>query len=176
MRIYFIRHAVAVPHDAPGVVDDASRELTREGIARMRRQAKGLLRIKVEPGRVWTSPCKRARQTAEILAEELGVASMVRTLPALAPDGKFERVMQQIAAYAAKCSSSQARRTSPDVALVGHEPGLSEMITRLLTGAGDSVIQLKKGGAACVQLGEAHLESRGELLWLLTPRQLRDLA
>jgi phosphohistidine phosphatase len=174
MRVYFIRHAIAVPHEAPGVVDDASRELTREGITRMREQARGLARLKIAPRHIWTSPYKRAKQTAEIVAKGLGLTHAVKVLPALAPGGDFEQVMDYLTTHDAKPQA--ATTTSDEIALVGHEPDLSEMITRLLTGMDNSIVQLKKGGAACVELEDMHTPYRGQLIWLLTPRLLRALA
>lgn len=165
MRVYFIRHAIAVPHDAPGVVDDAARELTREGIAKMRRQVRGLAKLKVHLDRLYTSPLVRARQTADIVADELGMTGNIRTMPALGPVGNFDRMIEQLAAHP----------SLQDVGLVGHRPSLMEMATRLISGLGTPVLQMKKGGVACVEVADLHAPVRGELLWLLTPKQLRGL-
>lgn len=166
MRVYFIRHGIAVPRGAPGVLDDASRELTRQGTARMRKQARGLVRLKLDLDRIWTSPYVRARQTAEILAAELGLADEPRILPALAPGGSPDEVFEALAGNGALNG----------VALVGHEPDLSETASRVLSGTGTSVLRLKKGGVACVEIEQPSRPLRGELCWLLTPRQLRSLA
>ncbi|MBI4581513.1 MAG: phosphohistidine phosphatase SixA [Planctomycetes bacterium] len=165
MRVHFIRHAIAVPRGAPGVVDDASRELTREGIAKMRQQARGLAKLKIDLARIWTSPYARARQTADILADEFGITGSVRVLPALAPGGSFDAILEELAANA----------SLNEAALVGHEPDLSTTIARLLTGMTRSILQLKKGGTACVRIDDFASPCRGDLCWLLTPRQLRSL-
>ena len=71
MLLYLVRHAIAIPRGAPGISSDASRELTPEGIRRMRQNARALVQLDVVIEEVWTSPLIRARQTADLLAEEL---------------------------------------------------------------------------------------------------------
>lgn len=166
MRVYIIRHAIAVNRDAPGVTDDASRELTREGITKWRRSVRGLAKLEIELDRIFTSPFLRARQTAEILAESLPRAGAVRTSRALAPGGAADQVLATLARHG----------TLQNVAAVGHEPDLSLLAGRLLTGHDGSLLRLKKGGVACIELENLDPLVPGELLWLLTPRQLRAMA
>jgi phosphohistidine phosphatase SixA len=54
------------------------------------------------------------------------------------------------------------------VMLVGHEPDLSEAISKLI---GGGRVAMKKGGLALVELPNAQTR-RGELLWLLPPKWL----
>ena len=57
------------------------------------------------------------------------------------------------------------------VAVVGHEPGLSELLALLLSGRTDGIgIELKKGGVALVRCERGVRAGGGELLWLLPPR------
>ena len=166
MQVYFIRHAIAVPGGAPGVVDDASRSLTREGIVKMRKQAAGLVSMGIKLNQIWTSPYTRARQTAEIIAEAFEMAVSPRPLEALAPGGLFDKTFDTLASHA----------KLKEVALIGHEPDLSETISRLLTGMPGPFVQLKKGGVACVEIDDFNPPCRAKLAWLLAPRQLRGLA
>ncbi len=166
MLVYFIRHGVAVPRGAPGVMDDGSRDLTRDGIRKLEREAEGLARLKVSFERIWTSPLLRARRTAEVLAEAMRLVHKPTVLPALAPGGNFQNVLDQLA----------TRKQLRAVALVGHEPDMSSMASRLLSGLKSSFLQLKKGGVACIEIGSFQQPVRGELLWLMTPKQLRGLA
>lgn len=166
MRVYIIRHGIAVPREAPGVVDDASRELTPDGAGKMRRAVRGLVKLKINLDRIYSSPLTRARQTAEILAEAFPRAGAVRTARPLAPGSEREQVV-------ALLSKSNAL---DDIAVVGHEPDLSELAGFLLTGDNASILRLKKGGMACIEVENLEPPNRGELLWLLTPRQLRSMA
>ena len=61
------------------------------------------------------------------------------------------------------------------LALVGHEPDLSNLIALLLCGEGQATVQLKKGGAALLDFPLTTTAGDGELLWLLTAGQLRKL-
>lgn len=164
MNLYIIRHAIAVPRGAPGVADDAPRPLTSDGARKMRKEAKSLSRLGIEFDQIWTSPYVRAHQTAEILAEQMGLSAGVRVVRALLPGAGFDALAAEICRH----------HPVESLALVGHEPDLGEFVTRLLTGVGTSAIRFKKGGIACVEIDDFALPLRGELCWLLTPRQLRS--
>jgi phosphohistidine phosphatase len=62
------------------------------------------------------------------------------------------------------------------VAIVGHEPHLSGLVTWLMTGQIDSRLELKKGAACLLRFERAPGEGEATLRWALTPSQLRDLA
>jgi phosphohistidine phosphatase len=66
---------------------------------------------------------------------------------------------------------------APDItiAAVGHEPHLSGLVSLLLTGRAGAVIELKKGAACLLDLGEQPAAGKARLLWALTPAQLRRL-
>jgi phosphohistidine phosphatase SixA len=59
--------------------------------------------------------------------------------------------------------------------VVGHEPGLSALLARLLDADDPDRLTFKKGGAALVELAGKPAEG-GTLLWYLPPRLLRELA
>jgi len=63
------------------------------------------------------------------------------------------------------------------VALVGHEPGLSEIASYLLAGTGHRGVDLemKKGGIACLGVDGEPGPGTAWLRWLATPRILRGL-
>ena len=59
--------------------------------------------------------------------------------------------------------------------IVGHEPGLSQLVAVLLTGSPDGLaIELKKGGVVALALDRL-APRRATLLWSSTPRALRRL-
>lgn len=167
MRLLVIRHAIAMDREdfaGTGKPDDL-RPLTARGMKRMTRAAKGL-RAEVEAlDHLATSPLTRAVQTAAIVGDEYGIteSEVTRSLEPEAPMEKFE---EWCAAHGDKSG----------VAVVGHEPHLSTLVTWLLTGQSDSRIELGKGGACLVEFELAPRRNTGTLIWLLTPRQLRALA
>ena len=63
-----------------------------------------------------------------------------------------------------------------EVMVVGHEPGLSNLASLLLTGSPDAVaIELKKGGLIVLEVEELGSRSPATLRGLLTSKQLRRL-
>ncbi len=161
MRLLIVRHAIAVSRGTPDIPDE-ERALTRRGIRRFQRAAKGLARLVKRPDTLLTSPLLRARETAEIAARAWGGVEPEDT-PALA-GGSF----QDLAGVLAPLAGST-------VAIVGHEPDLSALLARLLGTPMADRVTFRKGGAALVEVAGA-LEDGGNLLWYLPPRILRKLA
>jgi phosphohistidine phosphatase len=162
MRLLIIRHAVAVPRGTPDMEDDA-RPLTSKGRKRFRTAARGLAAVLDRPDALLSSPLPRARQTADIAAKAWGKVT-VTDAPALA-GGTFENLAVVLAAYGPKDT----------VAVVGHEPDLSELLARLLGTPHADRLTFRKGGAALVNV-PGPLQEGGTLVWFLTPRLLRALA
>ncbi len=162
MRLVIIRHAIAVPHGTPEIPED-ERPLTPKGEKRFRKAARGLARVVGRPDALLTSPLLRASQTAVIAAAAWGRIEPVE-LPALAT-GDFDGLAAALAAY-----PEDAR-----VAIVGHEPHVSELLARLLGTSRADRLTFRKGGAALVDLPGPPAEG-GALVWFLTPRLLRRLA
>jgi phosphohistidine phosphatase len=160
MKLLLVRHAIAVPSGTPGIADD-ERPLTTRGRKRFRKAARGLARIVPPPDLLLTSPLPRALETAEIAADAWGEVTPT-TEPLLAAG----QVADLIAAVF-------ARHEDGVVALVGHEPGISELLAHLVEGTAER-LPFKKGGAALVTM-DAESSGRGRLVWFLPPRVLRTL-
>src|SRR6266545_3883121 len=63
------------------------------------------------------------------------------------------------------------------LALVGHEPYLSELASILLTGRPTSLtMEMKKGGVAHLRLDDGLRRGTASLRWLVTPKVLRALS
>lgn len=164
MNLYIVRHAIAVPHGTPGIPED-ERPLTPEGIRKMRRSAKALALLELGWNEIWTSPLPRARQTAEIVAAELNLTKSIRNVDHLRPEGDFEALVAKLASLGGK----------KEIALVGHEPGLGQLVTWLLTGEEDSVVEFRKGAVICLQINQWVPPTDNKLLWMLTPRLMARL-
>ena len=161
MRLIIIRHAIAVPHGTPGIPDE-DRPLTPEGEQRFREAAKGLASLVDRPEALLTSPWLRAKQTAAIAAAAWGRIEPKET--AALASGSFEEQAAVLDRY-------------PDtatVAVVGHEPWVSEVLARLLGSRQDDRLTFKKGGAALVEV-PGRLAEGGQLAWYLPPKVLRKL-
>jgi phosphohistidine phosphatase len=163
MNLYLVRHAIAEDSAASG--RDADRRLTREGRAKMQRAAEGLKATAVRFDVILTSPYPRAAETAEILAEVLG-RTEIRVLPELAAGADIPVLLGALRPY----------RQLDDLALVGHQPDLGYLASQLMTGSPTLCpLSLKKGSVACFEIQSPRGNLRGELAWLLTPKQLRFL-
>ena len=163
-----VRHAVAHKRDGDRWPDDAKRPLTLEGEERFRRAAGGILRLLPEVGLVLSSPFVRAWRTAEIL-EQAGWPSPV-PCEELEPDYPPHKALSILARHEERGS----------VAIVGHRPGLHELVSYLLTG--DTIredcgarVQIKKGGVGRLRFDGAPKPGAGSLEWALTPKALRAI-
>jgi phosphohistidine phosphatase len=160
MRLLIIRHAIAVPRGTPDIPDD-ERPLTPRGVRRFRSAAAGLARIVKAPDVLLTSPLPRARKTAEIAARAWGKGVKVTEAPALAGAG-FDEIVELLGTFPADHT----------VAIVGHEPDLSDMLARLLGTPQAGRLVFKKGGAALLEI-PGPLSEGGVLRWYAPPRLMR---
>ena len=153
MKLYFLRHGKADWDDWSEPDDE--RPLTKQGRKEMQSVAQLLRDLEVQPGLILTSPLPRALQTAEIVAERLGVE--LEQAPALGKNFSASKLRGLI-----------KRAKGEDLMIVGHEPDFSAVL-RVLTGG---EVILKKGGLARVDLENAASLS-GRLAWLLPPKVAR---
>jgi phosphohistidine phosphatase len=167
MQLLVIRHAIAEDRDvfASSGRDDSERPLTAAGRDKMRRAATGLRRVVPTIDLLASSPYVRAMQTAELVAEAYGIDG-IKTVDALVPDAPLQRFLTWV----------QRKATVDVVAIVGHEPHLGELVTWLMSGLPESRVEMKKGGAGLLAFAGQPGAGLGVLKWLMTARQLRDLA
>jgi phosphohistidine phosphatase len=165
MDLHLIRHAVAFSRDPTRWPDDGERPLTPEGEARFRRAARGIRRIVTSVDVVLSSPLPRAWRTAELLEEEAGW-----------PAPKPEPVLEAGRSPAEGIEVIEPHLDLASLALVGHEPYLSELASILLTGRPTSLtMEMKNGGVAHLWLDDDLRRGTASLRWLVTPKALRAL-
>ena len=166
MNLYIVRHAIAVERGTEGYEDDSQRPLTDEGRKKMKKITKALERLGVKPDVILTSPYVRARDTAKILADRYDMTDKIFFSDNLIPPGNFEALVFEI----------HEKYDLANIALVGHEPMLSSLISWLMTGDTDARINLKKGGVAYLSSDSLYQDGRANLEWLLTPALLVQLS
>ncbi|MBX6314638.1 MAG: phosphohistidine phosphatase SixA, partial [Isosphaeraceae bacterium] len=135
IRLYLLRHGIAVPPGTPGLADD-DRPLTPKGEKRVRLVAEGLRRLRLKLDRIATSPLPRARRTAEIVAEALGIPYLLEDVDALRAQNDAATIREWL-----------NTRNEQRLMLVGHNPALMELPGLLITG--ESVVplcELRKAG------------------------------
>ncbi len=158
MELIVLRHGKAEDYHPSG---DTGRELLEKGRIQSRDaghllQSSGLL-----PDLVLSSPLVRARQTAEEFCTAAGLPAPT-VVPWLAAGMHPDTALNELTAY----------REFNRVAIVGHEPDLSELIQWVLGARGNSV-EMKKGSLACVRV---HPPSKhGTLLFLAPPALVGNL-
>jgi len=140
--LWLLRHAEA----ADGVPDD-ERPLTERGVRQATDAGRALAAIGASIDACLASPKLRARQTAELACDPLGL--QVETEPRLA--GEPFDVSELVAGRG-------------EVLLVGHDPSFT-LLVHDLTGA---QARMKKGGIAAI--------AKGELVTLLRPVELSAIA
>jgi phosphohistidine phosphatase len=152
-QLWLLRHGEAVPHESKA---DADRELTARGERQALAAGEALARLGLEFAACYSSPKKRALDTARLACRSLNIEPEAAesladgfgrddALELLLPHGADDRVLA-----------------------VGHEPSFSQVVLDLTGGR----IDFKKGGIAVVRMEGG----RGELLVLLRPRELESLA
>ena len=143
MVIWLLRHGEA-EEGSP----DAERRLTEKGEAQARTAGNALARLSVRFDACVTSPKARARDTARLACEPLGVE--------VSEDDRLEAGPFDV--------GEVTEGLGDEVLLVGHDPDFS-MAVHTETGA---QVRLPKGGIAAID--------RGELKVLLRPQELEALA
>jgi len=124
-RLTLMRHANAQWKDPQ--ISDFDRPLNRRGSSEAEAMARRLIELKLFPTALLTSPARRARQTADIVARELGMTARKARIEEslyLAPAHEILRVIH---------------RTGPRIAhllVVGHNPGITEAANLLLAAPG----------------------------------------
>jgi len=154
LRLYFLRHGKAWSR-ADWREDDDLRPLTDAGEALMRAEGRAMKAMGLAPDVIVTSPLARARRSAEIVAEELGLSERLIEDGRLAPGFDAARLGEIVAREAPAAS----------LMVVGHEPDFSATVAEL-TGGGR--VDFKKGALARVDVKGPELDD-GIVAWLLTP-------
>ena len=164
MNLYIIRHAIAEEEDPSG--DDSQRALTDKGSRKMRQIAKGLRILGVEFDAILSSPYLRAQETAEILGDVFKMKKQIAFSDNLVPMGDPDLLIAEI----------NEKYSVDSLAIIGHEPYLTTLIS-LLIGQGLPVdVELKKGGVCRLSADDLHHSHHATLEWLLTPGVLVEIS
>lgn len=154
MELILWRHAEAEPGEP-----DHGRKLTGKGEKQARRMAEWLHAHLPESARILVSPAVRAQQTAHALAE-VGHRKL-RTVETLAPGASADEVL-------AAADWPMARQP---IVIVGHQPTLGWVVSRLLTGgaAQEAGWSVKKGAVWWLQSRAREGESQVVLRAVVNP-------
>jgi phosphohistidine phosphatase len=163
MELYLLRHGVAAERGSKEYPSDADRPLTPDGVKKLKRTVRAMQSLGLSFDLILTSPFVRARQTADIVAGELGLELALELSALLEPGAELQALVADLA----------SRKKNVDrILLVGHEPLLSSLISLLVSGEDDLDIALRKGGLCKLSIRAISPGRCAVLEWLLTPKQL----
>ncbi|ATJ84350.1 SixA phosphatase family protein [Halomonas beimenensis] len=150
-------------------VDDVDRPLKKRGRRGARRIGVWLAKQGKVPERILTSPALRAKATAELCAEAMGLAPAVVEVE----EDLYAAGPEALARVVARCPDVTSR-----LMVVGHNPGLEDFLTWLLPEpppVPEDGKLLPTAALARVELDGAWAslgQGAGRLVELVTPRQL----
>jgi phosphohistidine phosphatase len=119
-RLTLMRHGDAQWKDPE--VEDFVRPLNRRGSSESEAMGRRLIELALVPDCIMASPARRAQQTAEIVARELGLAT--RSI-------HFEEALYLAGAPEILRLARAFGPRVPHLMIVGHNPGISELASLL---------------------------------------------
>jgi phosphohistidine phosphatase len=141
MYLYLIRHGMAIDPDPLAldpIASDEIRPLTKTGRKKIAQVADRLSNLELKFDLIVTSPLVRTRQTADILIDRQ-ISPKLELSEHLKPMG-------QIQSWLTDWHSRSDRHSISTLALVGHEPNLSQWAELFIFGKVYDRLILKKGG------------------------------
>lgn len=149
LELWLIRHGLAPSSDEFNG-PDADRPLSDEGAEKFTEFAEWVAEQTTIPYVILSSPFVRARQTAEILAEAGGLPDSAVSTNDVLKQGADQTALIRVI----------REQTAPRVAMVLHEPDLSQLLSALI-GGGDFL--WAKGGIAIIAFEESPTAGNGFL-------------
>lgn len=165
MDIFILRHGDA-NSDSKKITDDSKRALTEAGIKEIENVSSLFAEFDIEISHIFTSPLRRAKQTAEIILKNQKKAKMIE-LAELKPEGTPSAVFKRI-----------IKQNGSAILVIGHNPLLVDIINHITNTEkqiADGLLALKTGGLAKIKITVMEPQLRGHLEWLLTPKLIRKV-
>jgi phosphohistidine phosphatase SixA len=156
-ELYLLRHAHA-GDSAKWTGPDSERPLSPKGKRQAERLGTFLAERGFAPDSIVTSPKLRARQTAELVADAIGIA--------VAVDDRLGGPLE-----VDDVNDIVKRAGGTSIVLVGHDPDFSDLCA-LLTGT--EYLPMKKGALARLDMALPLAANGGVLRWLLPPELVSD--
>ena len=157
MELALLRHAHAGDPEAWDRPDDL-RPLSEKGRQQAERLGRLLAAAGFVPDAVLTSPRVRARETAEIVADRLGVTVRI--------DPRLATFLDLATVDAILDEAGMPLRA----VLVGHDPDFSDLLVSL---TGSPGLRMRKGSFALLDVGRPLAPGSAELRWLVPPDLIR---
>ncbi len=161
MEIYLVRHGAAHTKE-----DDPERHLNKDGLDQCHLTGRALRRLGIMFDLVISSPKVRARQTAEIIAEEVGYSNNeIKVTETLEPTAFPKDTISYLNNFTEK----------NNIMLAGHLPLRGNLASGLLS-ENTQISLYFEAGAVCQIDVDQPISHTGIFRWFLTPEQLRIIA
>ncbi|MEW6380483.1 MAG: phosphohistidine phosphatase SixA [bacterium] len=155
MKLYLIRHA-----QPKNQLEDPLQHLSDSGRKSMKKVSEYAARLELFIAEIWHSEKLRAKETAEIFAQSLGLTQKVKERTGLSPGDDVTPI------------ESWLMGKEENIALVGHLPFLDKLASLLLCGSEDaSLINFTMGSIACLS---RDVSGEWTLDWIITPDLIPD--
>lgn len=154
MKVLFIRHAPAISR-ANWLRDDLERPLSDKGIITAKKLFKEFAKIYNAPAVIYTSEAIRAKETAQLLSKSFNGVKISQS-PLLNPGSSFKYFKTLLENEINEC-----------IAITGHEPDFTEIISALVANGGNLSIDVRKASLVEVDINE---EFSGVLKAVIPPK------
>lgn len=158
--LLLLRHAKASWKDA--TLPDFERPLNGRGLKAAPLIGRFLRRQKIKPDIILSSPAERARQTAKLVMEAARLVAELRY---------DERIYEASAAHLLEIVS-QIEESAKIVLLVGHNPGMEELLTRLTRSPQNMATATLAKLNLEIEKWNKVRERSGCLEWIVKPEEL----
>ncbi len=150
MLIYLVQHADAKKEEV-----DPSRSLSEKGLQDIKKVASYVSQLNIKVYKIFHSGKLRAKQTAEVLSENLKPTKGITEVGGLAPLDDADIWEERL------------KGMTDDIVLVGHLPHLDKLASLLLCGNADkNIVSFKMAGIVCLKRNDI---GEWSLQWMLTP-------
>ncbi len=153
MNLYLIQHAQSRSKE-----EDPERGITQQGRDSVLKAAHYFKTLNPQIHEIWHSSKLRARQTAHILADTLGITDKIKEQTNLAPNDNVQDAIKMLL------------RVEGNIAVVGHLPHLSRLASKLITGNEQvELIHFQNAGIICLM----KKEESWRISWIIIPGVLQ---
>ncbi len=159
--LYLLRHAKSSWDDP--ALKDFDRPLNKRGLKAAPKIGAHMLKEKIRPDLVLSSPALRAKQTTHIVCEAAGLSSLINFDERIY-EASVQRLFEIVAGFEEGISTAM---------MVGHNPGFEELLAAL---TGESQ-RMPTGALACIELKIKKWPDLtggcGKLKWLVRAKDLK---
>lgn len=165
MDVILIRHADAGDRNPAAYPDDDRRGVTAGGERKMGAAVRAMKAMGIRFDHLLTSPLTRAIQTAAIVRDTYELNEPAQVSDTLGHGCSPTGVVQLLSRFG----------PADTIALVGHEPALSDVAAAMISPSGDVRIALRKGGCIGIGFDGTARLGTGTLQFLLKAGQLKQV-